>query len=148
MKRTVFSLGLVITAGMGCGLDENTTECQPGDIDCFDETAGGKADEWDGENDPRRLANSMQYRLAELPKTGRIEKHIWRERFPNAPQDMNKIWAESYFPSNKGSTNWRWISASEKSPLEKYDAAFNNAPGAAMQPAEKASEKTPDSKKK
>lgn len=134
MKRIVYSLGLALTS-VGCAADEEAVECLPGDIDCSGEAAGGKADGWDYTNDPKRLANALQYRLDQLPREGKIEKHIWRDRFPNAPADMNIIWPESYFPSAKGSTNWRWQGASEKSPLEKYDQAFNNAAGAAMQPS-------------
>jgi len=137
MHTKIINLGLALTAAAhvtGCTATEDT-ECLPGDIDCSEEQAGGKADGWDYTNDPKRLANALQYRLADLPKTGKIEKHIWRDRFPNAPADMNIIWAESYFPSARGSTNWRWQGAGEKSALEKYDQAFNNATGAAMQPA-------------
>jgi hypothetical protein len=45
-------------------------------------------------------------------------------------------WADTYWPSIEGSHNARWQGPTVKSPLEKYDAAFNNAPGCASMPAQ------------
>ena len=45
------------------------------------------------------------------------------------------VWADTYWPATDGSHNARWQDASTKSPLEKYDAAFNNAPGCDTMPA-------------
>ena len=42
------------------------------------------------------------------------------------------IWAR---PSSEGSHNHRWLGSTTKSPIEKYDAAFNNAAGCATQPS-------------
>jgi hypothetical protein len=139
MKRALYGLGLALSAtlaaGAGCATDDGS-ECQPGDIDCSDEAGdGGKADGWNYLNDPARLANALQYRLTELPRNGKLDKPVWKDRFPSAPSTMNPIWSETYFPSARGSTNTRWQGSSVKSPLEKYDAAFNNAPGAATQPS-------------
>src|SRR5262245_8228691 len=136
MKRAFFGLGLALslTAATGCATDDGS-DCQPGDIDCSDEVGeGGKADGWNYLNDPARLANALQYRLAELPRSGKLDKPVWKDRFPSAPSSMNVIWSETYFPSARGSTNTRWQGASVKSPLEKYDQAFNNSAGAATQP--------------
>src|SRR5688572_486073 len=106
----LLSLGFAVTAAaLPACADSEESECLPGDIECNENASGGKADGWDYLNDPSRLANALQYRLSEIPKVGKIEKPIWKSRFPNAPADINVIWPESYFPSSKGSTNWRWI---------------------------------------
>ena len=85
----------------------------PGDIDCSTDgpASNGKADAWDRRNDPGRLARNLNYRVAELPETGRIE---------------NEVWAASYWPTYAGSTNHRWQGQETLSPTEKYDLAFND----------------------
>lgn len=82
----------------------------PGDVDCNPGGNGGKGDAWDAVNDPRRLSQSLEYRAAELPLEGRA---------------MQRTWAASYWPTMRGSTNYRWQGESTLSPLEKYDQAFN-----------------------
>src|SRR6188474_3376503 len=127
-------LGLsLLTSLVGCA-DSGGDECLPGDLECADPTAGGKADEWNGENDPRNFANSLQYKLASLPKRGKLETPVWKSRFPGAVPQTPVAWADTYWPSAEGSHNSRWQGASVKSPLEKYDQAFNNAQGCATQP--------------
>ncbi len=139
MKRSLLtaSLGLTLLGSaqlMGCA-DSGAEECLPGDKDCADTSAGGKADAWDSQNDPRYFASNLNYKLSELPKKGFLTKPVWKDRYPNALPQTPVAWADTYWPSIEGSHNARWKSPSEKSPLEKYDAAFNNAPGCATQPS-------------
>jgi len=110
-------------------------ECLPGDKDCADPNAGGKADAWDSKNDPRYFASNLEYRLSELPKKGGLKTAVWKDRYPNALPQTPVAWADTYWPSSQGSHNHRWMGASVKSPLEKYDAAFNNASGCETQPS-------------
>lgn len=136
MRSVCLGLGLALSL-TACAADD-ADECQPGDIDCSDEAGdGGKADGWNYTNDPARLANALQYHLADLPRSGKLDKPVWKDRFPHAPSTMNPIWSETYFPSAEGSTNARWQGSTIQSPLEKYDRAFNNAPGAASQPTKR-----------
>jgi hypothetical protein len=137
MKRSLLAgLGLTLLGSMhlaGCAADEES-ECLPGDIDCGPGTLG-KADGWDSENDPRYYASNLQYRLRDLPKKGNLTTPIWKDRFPTAMPSTPVAWADTYWPSSEGSHNHRWIDSATKSPLEKYDAAFNNAPGCATMPS-------------
>lgn len=114
----------------------DVSNCLPGDIDC----AEGAADAWDSANDPRRLARTMNYRLADLPRQGKLDKPVWADRFPGAPEGMNPIWTETYFPSAQGSTNARWLGADVPSPLEKYDMAFAGVAPQATQPSTRCGE--------
>jgi len=110
----------------------------PGDIDNSTEPlpGNGKADAWDFTNDPARLANNLNYELAALPRTGKLDKPVWAARYPSAVGKVPVAWSETYWPSISGSTNNRWQGASEKSALEKYDQAFNSAAGCATMPTE------------
>ncbi len=137
MKRShLIGLGFTLTASLvGCASDGADSECLPGDIDCSTTaTAGGKGDAWDSKNDPRYFAQNLEYKLSALPKKGNLTKPIWKDRYPNALPATPVAWADTYWPSSEGSHNARWMGASVKSPLEKYDAAFNNAAGCATQP--------------
>jgi hypothetical protein len=135
MTRSLFAtLGLtLVTSLIGCAGDK-AGECLPGDKDCADPTAGGKADGWNGDNDPRYFANSLEYTLSALPKRGKLETPVWKDRYPNAMPTTPVAWADTYWPSSDGSHNARWQGSTVKSPLEKYDAAFNNAAGCASMP--------------
>ena len=137
MKRSLIAgLGLTLLGSvqlMGCADSGSDEECLPGDKDCAT-SGGGKSDTWDSENDPRSFANNLEYKLASLPKKGNLTKPIWKDRYPNALPATPVAWADTYWPSSQGSHNARWMGASVKSPLEKYDAAFNNAAGCATQP--------------
>lgn len=139
MKRLVAGLGLTFLSSVqlvGCADTGPELECLPGDKDCADATAsGGKGDAWDSKNDPRYFASNLEYKLASLPKKGFLEKPVWKDRYPNALPETPVAWADTYWPSAEGSHNHRWMGASVKSPLEKYDAAFNNAPGCETQPS-------------
>jgi hypothetical protein len=139
MKRSLLTgLGLTLLSSvqlMGCADSGDTEECLPGDKDCADASGGGKSDAWDSENDPRYFASNLEYKLASLPKKGFLDKPVWKDRYPNVLPGTPVAWADTYWPSSQGSHNTRWMGASVKSPLEKYDAAFNNAAGCATMPS-------------
>jgi len=122
-----------------CATDEEAGECLPGDIDCADDAGGGadgKSDGFDYKNDPARMSQRLEYKLSALPKKGELKTAIWKAKYPNAKPGIAVAWADTYWPSADGSHNNRWQGASTKSPLEKYDAAFNNSQGCATQPSE------------
>ena len=145
MKRNaIANLGMLLigsTTLIGCADDGSTkVECSlPGDIDCATDDgvggAGGKEDAFDFKNDPVRMSQRLNYRLAELPKTGRRTQPVWKDKYPEAVGRSDVAWADTYWPTYEGGHNNRWQGVNEKSPIEKYDAAFNNAPGCAKQPA-------------
>src|SRR5262245_45690126 len=110
-------------------------ECLPGDIDCAPGGGDGKADGFDYKNDPVRMSSHLQYRLSELPKKGFRDKAFWAQQYPDAVGHAETIWADTYWPTSQGSHNNRWQGTSEKSPLEKYDAAYNNAAGCDTYPS-------------
>lgn len=132
LSACLFSLPLVAAACSDAGHDDSEDNL-PGDIDNATDD-GGKGDAWDWGNDPARLANRLNYRLADLPRQGKLDKPVWKDRFPAAVGQVPVAWADTYWPSAELSTNVRWINATTKSPLEKYDAAFNNAAGCTAQP--------------
>ncbi|HTJ44987.1 MAG TPA: proprotein convertase P-domain-containing protein [Kofleriaceae bacterium] len=134
MRSSLFLAFLSLGALPACMSDGATDDDihLPGDID--DAPAGGKGDAWNADNDPTNLATHLTYKLSSLPKDGKLDKPVWKDRFPVQSGD-EPIWADTYWPTVEGSTNTRWVNASTKSPLEKYDAAFNNAAGCATQPA-------------
>jgi hypothetical protein len=140
MKRSLLgSLGITLIGSVqliGCAADPASSEdCLPGDKDCAEVGVAGKRDAWDSDNDPRFFAANLEYKLAALPKKGFLDKPVWKDRYPNALPSTPVAWADTYWPSSQGSHNARWMGASVKSPLEKYDAAFNEAAGCASQPA-------------
>jgi hypothetical protein len=108
----------------------------PGDIDLNTDEPGGKADGWDYANDPARLSQRLNYRLTELPMKGKLETPVWRDRYPKAVGKAPVAWADTYWPTVEGSSNHRWQGSDVKSPLEKYDAAFNAVAGCETQPKE------------
>ena len=123
-------LGSAVT---GCATDDQA-ECLPGDIDCAPDDGGdlGKGDGWDYKNDPARMSQRLNYRLAELPKKGKLETPVWKAQYPNATSPV--AWADTYWPTYEGSHNARWQGRTIKSPAEKYDLAFNNHAGCESQP--------------
>jgi len=137
MNRTIaYGLGLAFFAtslGACMGSADDVIHL-PGDIDDAPSSSGGKGDAWNNDNDPESLARHLTYTLNTLPKDGKLDQPVWRTRFAPQPGD-EPIWAETYWPTTDGSTNTRWQGANVKSPVEKYDAAFNNAPGCDTQPA-------------
>jgi hypothetical protein len=127
---TGFGLALASTSIVGCVSEaDDDLVCLPGDIDCADDGgADGKGDAWDYQNDPRRLSQHLTYRLAELPRQGRLEQPVWANRY--APQAGDPVmWSDTYWPTQQGSANARWRGRDVKSPLEKYDEAFNGHAG-------------------
>ena len=74
-------------------------ECQPGDIDCStDAPSDGKADAWDYTNDPARLANNLKYKLADLPRTGKLDKPVEMPvAVPLDPKPSPK-WLDTWWP--------------------------------------------------
>jgi len=142
MKRSLLTNGLgILLLGsvqlVGCASSDTNEEeeCLPGDIDCAPPDTDGKVDGFGGANDPERMAQRMNYRLAELPKKGRRETPVWKDQYPEAVGVAAPAWADTYWPTYEGSHNARWQGDSILSPVEKYDAAFNNAAGCATQPA-------------
>ncbi len=101
-------LGAGISAAAACGGETCDEECLKGDDS---KGAGGKADAWDWRNDPERFRVEFNYKLAELPREGKAESIPW---------------PASYWPTYQDSTNHRWQGRNILSPLEKYDAAFND----------------------
>jgi len=135
------TLGLSLLSSLAvtaCATDDDGGgECLPGDIDCADPgTGGGKADGFDYKNSPDRMSQHLNYKLADLPKKGSLKTPTWKARYPNAVPGIATAWADTYWPTSDGSHNNRWQGASVKSPLEKYDQAFNNAAGCATQPSQ------------
>jgi hypothetical protein len=129
-------LGLPLVTAIGCANPDTSTEnCQPGDIDCAAPSTGGKGDAWDSANNPTYFSQHLEYHLAQLPAKGWRNTPYWKDAYPEAVGKAATIWADTYWPATDGSHNARWQGASIQSPLEKYDAAFNNAPGCATQPA-------------
>jgi hypothetical protein len=135
MKPALYLSPLLLVGCVSSGPDD----CQPGDIDCAaDSSPDGKADGWGtGANNPEAFAQHLEYHLAALPAKGfrSNDKPIWKDAYPEAVGKAEAVWADTYWPASEGSHNARWQGADSKSPLEKYDAAFNNAPGCATQPA-------------
>jgi hypothetical protein len=135
------TLGLSLLSSFAvtaCATDEGGDgECLPGDIDCAPPSSdGGKGDGFDYKNDPSRMSQRLEYKLSALPKKGSLKTAVWKSRYPGARPNIPVAWADTYWPTADGSHNKRWQGASVKSPLEKYDAAFNNAAGCATQPSE------------
>jgi hypothetical protein len=136
MKRTLLAGLLIGSASLiGCAANSGGEECLPGDAECNDRpVADGKADGFDDKNDPAQMAQHLEYHLDQLPKKGTREKPVWKDTYPEAVGKSATVWADTYWPASEGSHNARWQGPTTKSPLEKYDAAFNNAQGCATQP--------------
>ena len=139
-RSLVTGLGLALTLLgtsqlVGCADSSPPADCQPGDIECAPPSTGGKADGWDSTNDPQYFAQHLEYHLDKLPKKGWRDTPYWKDQYPEAVGKAEAVWADTYWPASEGSHNARWQGAGVKSPLEKYDAAFNNAPGCDTQPA-------------
>jgi hypothetical protein len=129
-------LGLGLSLVVGCAdapIDED--DCMPGDIDCAPKSSDGKADGFDFRNDPLRMSQNLNYRIAELPRKGARTNPLWKTEYPDAVGRAEVAWADTYWPTLEGGHNTRYQGRSIKSPIEKYDAAFNNAAGCADQPA-------------
>jgi hypothetical protein len=138
MRSLLTTLGLsLLGATLGCAGSNDSSDCAlPGDIDCAGPASGGgKADGFDYKNDPARMSQHLTYKLASLPKKGWRDKPVWKDTYPEAVGKAATVWADTYWPTSEGSHNNRWQGESIQSPLEKYDAAFNNAAGCAHYPS-------------
>jgi hypothetical protein len=137
MKRSLLTgLGLTLISSislLGCASD-GEDDCQPGDQDCAAPSSDGKADGWDSQNDPKYFSQHLNYKLSSLPKKGWRKTPVWKSTYPEAVGKAAAVWADTYWPTSDGSHNARWQGADIKSPLEKYDQAFNNSQGCATQP--------------
>jgi hypothetical protein len=69
----------------------------------------GKAEAWGPSDDPALFNQSLEYRAAELPRTG---------------EARNIPWAGNYWPVYEDSINARWDGASSQAPSTKYAQAF------------------------
>jgi hypothetical protein len=138
MRSLLTTLGLsLIGATLGCAASTDSSDCAlPGDIDCAGPAGGGgKADGFDYKNDPARMSQHLTYKLSDLPKKGWRDTPVWKDTYPEAVGKAASVWADTYWPTSEGSHNNRWQGEATKSPLEKYDAAFNNAPGCEHYPS-------------
>lgn len=138
MKSLVSGLGLALLGSvqlLGCTTNQ-PTDCQPGDADCAAPLGSGKADGWDSQNDPEVMAQHLDYHLANLPKKGWRDTPVWKDDYPQAVGKAATVWADTYWPASEGSHNNRWQGPTIKSPLEKYDQAFNSATGCDTYPAD------------
>ena len=141
MKRTLayaLATSLLSLAPTACTVTDDAGDHVqlPGDQDDNPDATSGKGDAWDYSNDPVRLAHNLNYHLDELPRDGKLDHPVWADRYEVLPDDV-PAWAASYWPTAEGSTNARWQGANEKSPLEKYDAAFNGAAGCDTMPSQR-----------
>jgi len=139
MKTTTVLAGLLLGSVqlVGCVTsDAGSDDCLPGDAECNSRPVGdGKSDGFDDKNDPAVMAQHLEYHLDQLPKKGWRDTPVWKASYPEAVDKAATVWADTYWPASRGSHNDRWQGDTIKSPLEKYDAAFNNSPGCDTQPA-------------
>ncbi|MGE0549822.1 MAG: hypothetical protein AB7O24_18355 [Kofleriaceae bacterium] len=139
MRKLVSGLSLALVGSLqlaGCaGSDSGPAEdCLPGDIECSSGGGDGKSDGFDYKNDPERMSQNLNYRLDELPRNGKLTSPVWKDKFPEAVGKVPVAWTDTYWPTYQGSHNARWLGPTVKSPMEKYDAAFNGAAGCETQP--------------
>ena len=102
MKRTLTTLLVSLSLFTACGDAELVDDEAnlPGDVDRAPALSeGGKGDEWDWANDPARLANRLNYRLADLPRNGKLERPVWSDRYPTAVGIAPVAWSDTYWPS-------------------------------------------------
>src|SRR5688500_10037886 len=98
-----FAMGVSLVAGcIGEGSDKPDESDVKGGPD-------GKAEAWGPSDNPALFNSNLEYRVAELPRTGNAT---------NAP------WAGSYWPVYEDSNNKKWAGAASQSPAAKYGTAF------------------------
>ena len=119
MKKliAVVSILPVVFFLIGCGPADSDGALACNDLpfgkirqDCIDKQAP-KADRWDSQNDPRNFGVDLNYKFEELPLSGTAAQMPW---------------PDTYWPTYEDSINVRWQGQAIKSPLEKYDMAFND----------------------
>lgn len=118
LRHTILA-GIACTGLAACGAEDTTdngtgTE-QPAVDSKLDQNGNPKADAWDARNDPDRLAQfasieNLQKNLFELPTKAYL---------------ATAAWTDTYWPTYRDSTNVQWQGKGTLSPLQKYDAAFN-----------------------
>ena len=105
MRWTAIALGVSLVGG--CVTDED------GDLkpDESDVKGGpdGKAEAWGASDNPAMFNANLEYRAAELPRTG---------------EARNIPWAGNYWPVYEDSINFKWNGASTDSASTKYGKAF------------------------
>jgi len=141
MKRTlVTSLAFTLSLPLvGCMEMETSmpNDCQPGDIECAENSGGGKDDGFGGDyqNDPKYFSQHLEYHLADLPLKGWRDEPVWKDTYPEAVGKAATVWADTYWPTSHGSHNTRWLGSTTKSPLEKYDEVYNHNAGCETYPS-------------
>lgn len=85
----------------------------PGSAECI----GGKCDAWDPHNDPARL--------------GRLEESL--QRLPTRGSVATAPWPDSGWRQWRDGIAWRWQGGDVPSAMEKYDDAFREGDGQAVQ---------------
>ncbi len=105
MKRTFMPSWIIVLFGLGACVLESEVGMKP------DDDEEGKTDQWNYANDPSRFRVEFDYRLSQLPREGEAEQIPW---------------ADDYWSYYNDSINHRWRGASNPSPAELYDLAFNS----------------------
>jgi len=118
MKKFLAVSSLAALLCLGCGPESNGTD--PADCSalpegkiyqaCIDKLAP-KADRMDAANDPRLFGVELEPRWDGLGLDGRA---------------LRTPWPDTYWPTYEDAVNARWQGQSTRSPLEKYDMAFNS----------------------
>lgn len=98
------ALGTCLVGAAGCAEDDG--KLAESDVKGGPE---GKAEAWGSQDSPALFSASLEYRVAELPRTG---------------QATNIPWASSYWPVYEDSINFKWAGASSESAPTKYGRAF------------------------
>jgi hypothetical protein len=108
MKTFVsFALATALIGGTGC-ISADDGEDKPDESDVKG-GADGKAEAWGPSDDPALFNSGLEYRVAELPRTG---------------EARNIPWAGNYWPVYEDSINHKWNGATSKAPSTKYGEAF------------------------
>ena len=106
MKTKMIPFALCASLGFaGCAMED---DLKP-DADDTKGGAEGKAEAWGSADSPAMFNTSLEYRLAELPKTGQATKIPW---------------AGNYWPTYKDNINDKWDGPSSQAPSTKYGLAF------------------------
>src|SRR5690349_3760597 len=101
-----FALAAALAGGTGCIAVDDEDKPDESDVKGG---ADGKAEAWGPSDDPALFNSGLEYRAAELPRTG---------------QARNIPWAGNYWPVYEDSINHKWDGASSKSASTKYGEAF------------------------
>ncbi|HTN28636.1 MAG TPA: hypothetical protein VL180_12710, partial [Burkholderiales bacterium] len=98
-----FALGVSLVAGcVDAGDDKPDVSNVKGGPD-------GKAEAWGSSDNPAMFNANLEYRVAELPRTG---------------EATNIPWAGNYWPVFEDSINYKWNGAGSKAASTKYGEAF------------------------